>query len=1206
MLIFNPNKTVRFNPFFVQVILFIFLNTYTNAQIVHDFNMPFSSINDVEKPEQTIYQPVYKSGAINSPKRELRGAWIATVSNIDYPSSPSLSVATQKSQFIALLDALKSSGINAVFVQIRASCDAFYNSPYEPWSEWLTGQQGLAPQAGYDPLVFMTDEAHKRGIEFHAWVNPYRAVVNINSSSIASNHISVKQPSWCVTYNSLKILNPGLPQVREYVTKIVADIVTRYPVDGVHFDDYFYPYPSGGTVFNDNATFTTYPQGFTNKDDWRRNNVNMLVKMVHDTIKKIKPYVKFGIGPFGIWKNGVPSGIVGLSSYSEIYCDPIAWLNNQSIDYVAPQLYWKIGGNQDFDKLTTWWGDEASAKNRHCYAGCASYRLAPGSGDWSASEMLNQINVSRQKNTKVQGDVFFSASSIDDNLKSFSDSLKQTHNKYMCLIPTMPWLDAVSPEAPINSGYTLLSNGVKLTWQKPAKASDGDTAKYFVIYRNINGTVDINDPKQIIHISAEPITSYTDIINLSGKTVNYAVTACDKLHNESTPVIIQPNNSSVDIIPPVTSANLPSNWITSSLSVQFSDTDNSGGSGVEKSFLLISDYDGTQWRSNGNYGYFNDEFNTSSIHSDWTNVTSQAGSWQTTTGYLNQSDETVTNPNLYAQVNQTSSHTYLYSWKMNLSGPGTNQRAGMYIFCSDPTMSHRNNSYLIYWRYNPGQVEIYKSTNNSISGVLHSVAVPISLNSWFDAKVTYNPNSGQFKVFYNDKLITSWTDTSPLKSGNAISLRSGNTNVYYDDIQVFKSRGSSETISAGVSQELRYQNSNPNTPAGRINSLAYDVAGNASSISSKYVNVDWTIPLSGTVSDGASVDTDTCYLVSELTSNWTASSDPHSGVKSYWYAIGTTSGATDVVSWTNNGTSTFVTHTGLALSYGVTYYFSIKTENGAGLFSAPVSSDGQKLIQTQGAPLANFLISNNTICEGEEVTFLNTSSNAISFSWSFPGGTPSISNASSPSILFKNSGTYSATLEVAGTGGTSNKKTELFSITVIPKPKAAFSVQNTVVAKSSAVSFLNTSQYADSYFWDFGDGSLSSLENPVHVYNDTGIYSVSLIAFSNDCLNDTLAMNQYILVNENGVGINDDVLINSLSVVYPNPATRQITIEIPALLLYNSLTVRLVDALGRNIKTEESIHKKTISFDISAIEPGWYFVEITDRKGNFQIIKFIK
>ena len=523
----------------LTVAIFAALNGLAQQQQQQcDFNMPFTQTFSVEMID-TLSQEAFPDNGSREmlyPKRELRCAWIASVYNIDFPTSTGQSVATIQSGFITLINKLQKAGINAVFVQVRPSCDAFYNSPYEPWSQWLSGTQGVAPAGGFDPMVFMIEETHKRSMEFHAWLNPYRAVVSISSSSIASTHVSVVHPNWCVTYNSIQLLNPGLPQVRDYVTMVVSDIVSRYNLDGIHFDDYFYPYPANGTTFDDAAAFSTYPRGFTNKNDWRRDNVNLLVKMVNDSIKAIKSYVKFGVGPFGIWKNGVPTGITGLSSYSEIYCDPIAWLTAQSIDYVAPQLYWKIGTNQDFNTLVDWWATQANNKNRHCYAGMASYQLNSSGGNWAINDILNQINSTRLINFKAQGEVFFSSTSIKNNMKGLYDSLNLSNNKYKCLIPAMPWIDAVNPLPPVAVTYATTPTTVTLNWQLPLAASDGDTAKYFVLYRRTDGgVVDITDAKQILFISPTPITTYIDTITITSfPGVAYAITTCDKIHNEST------------------------------------------------------------------------------------------------------------------------------------------------------------------------------------------------------------------------------------------------------------------------------------------------------------------------------------------------------------------------------------------------------------------------------------------------------------------------------------------------------------------------------------------------------------------------------------------------------------------------------------------------------------------------------------------------
>ena len=237
-----------------------------------------------------------------TPKREFRGVWIATVANIDWPSKPGLSSTEQQKEFIEILDMHKANGMNAVIVQVRPCADAYYNSPYEPWSKWLTGEIGKYPAPYYDPLEFMIREAHNRGLEFHAWFNPYRALVNIDVG-IDSSSLVFKNPEWFVTYGKNMYFDPGLPEARKHTVNVIMDVVNRYDVDGVHFDDYFYPYRIAKTEFPDSASFEKYKGDFVSKDDWRRNNVDLLIKKLNDSINQVKPHVQFGISPFGVWRN---------------------------------------------------------------------------------------------------------------------------------------------------------------------------------------------------------------------------------------------------------------------------------------------------------------------------------------------------------------------------------------------------------------------------------------------------------------------------------------------------------------------------------------------------------------------------------------------------------------------------------------------------------------------------------------------------------------------------------------------------------------------------------------------------------------------------------------------------------------------------------------------------------------------------------------
>lgn len=375
---------------------------------------------------------------------EFRGAWVATVTNIDWPSQSNLSPGQQRSEFIKLLDVLQNNGINAVLVQIRPAADALYASAYEPWSEWLTGKQGQAPEPFYDPLTFMIEEAHKRNMEFHAWFNPYRAVMRLGYSSIAANHITRQHPEWFVNYGAQKLFNPGLPQVREYIVKIVKDVLERYAVDGIHFDDYFYPYPIGGRPFPDESTYRKYGAGM-DKDDWRRSNVDSVIYQVYQLIKATKPSVKFGISPFGVWRNASDdeegsNTTAGLTNYDDLYADILLWLENGWIDYVVPQLYWEIGHNKAaFEVLVDWWSKHSYGK--HVYIGHGIYRaLERNQNGWKRrKELPEQINLLRQY-PEIKGSVFFNANIFYRNPLGWCDSLQNNYYQETVATPSMPWL----------------------------------------------------------------------------------------------------------------------------------------------------------------------------------------------------------------------------------------------------------------------------------------------------------------------------------------------------------------------------------------------------------------------------------------------------------------------------------------------------------------------------------------------------------------------------------------------------------------------------------------------------------------------------------------------------------------------------------------------------------------------------------------------
>lgn len=373
---------------------------------------------------------------------EFRGVWIATVDNIDWPLKNS-TTQEQKADFIRILDMHKRNGMNAIIMQIRPSGDAFYPSAFEPWSEWLTGVQGCAPNPYYDPLAFMVEETHKRGMEFHAWINPYRAEFVIGKSSIAENNLLRRRPDWFITYGNKKYFDPANKQVQQFLITVVKDIVTRYDIDAIHMDDYFYPYPLAGKNFPDDDAYAK--SGTTlSKQDWRRANVDSLIKNLNTAIKGSKPYCKFGISPFSVWRNlkddtqGSPSQ-AGITNFDDLYADVLLWLRKGWIDYVTPQLYREIGDRLvPFEVLTEWWS--AHSFGRHVYIGHGIYRYYENNANWKLKTQIpDQIKIVR--NTPgIQGSIYFSSKSFNENPNGWNDSLRNNYYRIPAKVPEMPWL----------------------------------------------------------------------------------------------------------------------------------------------------------------------------------------------------------------------------------------------------------------------------------------------------------------------------------------------------------------------------------------------------------------------------------------------------------------------------------------------------------------------------------------------------------------------------------------------------------------------------------------------------------------------------------------------------------------------------------------------------------------------------------------------
>ena len=436
-----------------------------------------------------------KLGELDPPKQEFRGAWLTTVVNLDWPVSYDQPVEEQKADAIAMLDSLKDIGINAVLFQVRGESDAFYASAYDPWSHWLTGEQGRAPDPFYDPLSFMVREAHSRGMELHAWLNPYRVERRKGMYPLAGSNVSRREPGWILEFASrpneyYTMLNPGLPEVRDYVTNVVVDILRRYDVDGIHFDDYFYPYSP--VTDEDSLTWLEHHSGIEDIEDWRRFNVNELVAQVHDSIQAIDPHVTFGISPFAIRKNS-DVGTNAFEGYYRLYADGLAWLEQRTIDYINPQLYFELEHPRaPYAPLLEYWARVARENERHMYAGLAPYRIFPPN-DWTLEQALDQLRLNLN-NGYVQGNIFFRTEHLIANPKGYTDVLRNELYRYPALTPSLPWKSQDRPPPVERPSASWSDDGrVILAWAKPdpKRAAQynpdhepfAETARY-VVYRS--------------------------------------------------------------------------------------------------------------------------------------------------------------------------------------------------------------------------------------------------------------------------------------------------------------------------------------------------------------------------------------------------------------------------------------------------------------------------------------------------------------------------------------------------------------------------------------------------------------------------------------------------------------------------------------------------------------------------------------------------
>ena len=391
---------------------------------------------------------------------DFRAVWIASVKNIDWPSHPELSVAKQQEEYIQMMKYFSDLNFNAVFVQIRTACDAFYPSELVPWSRFLTGQEGRAPSPMYDPLDFMIDQAHQHGLEFHAWFNPYRATTDLDTSILAPTHDFYQKRDWIIRYGSKYYLDPGRPEVQQHITNIIEEVVRRYPIDGVHFDDYFYPYKIKDTPFNDEKSYRRFGAlNFANIDDWRRANVDSLIRAVHQRINAIRPSIAFGISPFGVWRNKSvdPKGSAtraGQTNYDDLYADPLHWMEQGWVDYMVPQLYWSMDYEPAaYRVLANWWDKEGQRTKVPIYLGMGAYKVENNHDSaWYEADQIPRQLALNQSLSNIQGQVFFSAKSLI-NKAALSERLQKDHFNNRVLTGNNP--ATLSDRPTINKAYAF-------------------------------------------------------------------------------------------------------------------------------------------------------------------------------------------------------------------------------------------------------------------------------------------------------------------------------------------------------------------------------------------------------------------------------------------------------------------------------------------------------------------------------------------------------------------------------------------------------------------------------------------------------------------------------------------------------------------------------------------------------------------------------
>lgn len=467
------------------------------------------------------------------PKREFRGAWIQIING----QFEGMSRDQMQANLTHQLNVLQQCGINAIMFQVRGEADAMYASPYEPWSRFLTGRQGTAPNPYWDPLAWMITECHKRGMELHAWINPFRAKTK-GTKELALNHPYVKHPERFFEYDGLYLFDPGLNENRRYICQIAADIVRRYDVDGIHMDDYFYPYPVAGMTIPDQATYITHKNGIDNVDDWRRYNVNLFMEMMHDSIRAVKPWVKFGVSPFGIYHNVQPGSNIpgsntrGLQNYDNLYADVLYWINKGWVDYNIPQIYWEIGHKAaDYEELIKWWSRFAGGRPLFIGQDVERTVRAADLKNPQRNQMSAKFGLQRSLRG-IQGSCLWYSAAVVRNEGNYATALQKNYHRTPALQPLFPFIDDEAPGKPRKLKTMWMPNGYYLFWTAPKGTQEMDVARNYVVYRFEQGErIDLFNPEHIVAIT--PQKFYRLPYENGRKKAVYVVTALDRLQNES-------------------------------------------------------------------------------------------------------------------------------------------------------------------------------------------------------------------------------------------------------------------------------------------------------------------------------------------------------------------------------------------------------------------------------------------------------------------------------------------------------------------------------------------------------------------------------------------------------------------------------------------------------------------------------------------------